>query len=237
MTARSLHEIATGKAGKAHRTGQPVRRNSKAVGSFEHRYWSRFDRTEFNARMRAAEMHDRQTKLAGKRNGDLGYVALEVYRELMRMVDWKTGRLEPAIDTLCDRLKRSRDAVVRALARLKGAGFLDWQRRVEPLENPDPFGPQVRQATNAYKLTLPKAAAELVRRLMRRPTEAQRAVAEERDRQARTTAALTEHETLERIAKAFAGGTSFEESLRSLGSSMDRMNASPSNGQNPALQG
>jgi hypothetical protein len=237
VTARSLHEIATGKASKGHRTGQPVRRNSKAVGSFEHRYWTRFDPKERNARMRAAEMHARSTKAAGKRNGELGHVALEIYRELMRMVCFKTGRLDPAIDTLRDRIKRSRSAVIEGLAQLQAAGFLDRQRRVEPVDNPDPFGPQVKQATNAYKLTLPKAAADLVRRLMRRPTEAQRAAAEERDREARTATALSEFETAELVAQAIAGGTSIGVHLRSLGATHDRMNASPPGGQNPALQG
>jgi hypothetical protein len=234
VTARSLHEIATG---KGHRTGQPVRRNSKAVGSFEHRYWSRFDPKERNARMRAAEMHARATKLPGKRNGELGHVALEVYRELMRIVCFKTGRLDPAIGTICDRINRSRDAVVRGLRELQNAGFLDRQRRVEPVENPDPFGPQVKQATNAYKLTLPKAAAELVRRIMRRPTEEQRRTAQERDLQARATAALDEHGSAEGAGHALAGGTSFAAALASLGALVDRSNASPPDGQDPALQG
>lgn len=234
MTARSLHEIATG---KVHRTGQPVRRNSKAVGTFEHRYWTRFDPKERNARMRAAEMHARSTKHAGKRNGELGHVALEVYRELMRMVCFKTGRLDPAIDTLRDRIKRSRSAVIEGLAQLQAAGFLDRQRRVEPVENPDPFGPQVKQATNAYKLTLPKAAAEMVRRLMRRPTEEQRRIAEERDRQARASASLDEHGTAEAAGGALAAGTSIAGIMASFGATLDRMNASPPNGQNPALQG
>ncbi len=234
MTARSLHKIATG---KGHRTGQPVRRNSKPVGSFEHRYWSRFDPKERNARMRAAEMHARATKQSGKRNGELGHVALEVYRELTRIVCFKTGRLEPAIDTICDRVHRSRDAVVRGLNQLQAAGFLDRQRRVESVGNPDPFGPQVKQATNAYKLTVPKAAAELVRRLMRRPTEEQRRVAKERDQQARAAAALDVHDSAEAAGQALGAGTSIAGVLASLGASLDRCNASPPGGQNPALQG
>ena len=187
--------------------------------------------------MRAAEMHARKTKVAGKRNGALGHVALDLYRELMRMVCFKTGRLDPAIATLMDRLNRSKDAVVRALAELEAEGFLERQRRFEPVENPEPFGPQVKQASNAYKLILPEAAAELVRRLMRRPSEAQRAVAEERDRQARTTAALASNTTAAGVARAVAGGSMLADVLASLGASIDRTNASPPSGQNPALQG
>lgn len=237
MNARSLHEIATGKAHKVHRTGAPVRRKSRMVGTCEHEVWRPFDRAEFNARMRAAEMHDRDNKEAGKRNGPLGHVALEVYRELMRRVCWKTGRLDPAIDTICGWVCRSRDAVVSALARLQAEGFLDWIRRVEPVENPEPDGPQVKQATNAYKLALPKAAADLVRRLMRRPTEAQRDAAVARDRQARAHAAATENETAVAIAAAMADPTTpLGRVLASAGLALDHRSASPPNGQNPALQ-
>ena len=237
MTARSLHEIATGKACKGQRTGQPVRRNSKAVGSFEHRYWTRFDPKERNARMRAIEMHAETTKQPGKRNGAVGHVGVRLYRELMRIVCFKTGRLDPAIDTLAKKISRSRSAVIEALAELEAEGFLERQRRVEPVENPDAFGPQVKQATNAYRLTLPKAAAEMVRRVMRRPTEAQRRTAEERDRQARTTAALDQHVSAEQVGHAIAAGTSLASVVASLGASFDRMNASSPGGQNPALQG
>jgi len=237
MTARSLHEIATGKTAKAHRTGQPVRRNSKKLGSFETRYWSRFDPAERNARMRAAEMHDRATKQKGMRNGALGHVALEVLREMMRIIDFKTGRLEPAIETICARIGRSKDAVTKAMARLKGEGFLDWTRRVEPIENPDPFGPQIRQATNAYVLTLPKAAADLVRRLLRRPTEVQRDAAHARDVQARAHVAASKHDTAEQVAEAIAADTPIGRALRSCGAALDRMNASQASGKNPTLQG
>ena len=238
MTARSLHEIASGKPSKAHRTGQPVRRNSYRVGDREHRFWTRFDRAEFNARMRAAEQHDREGKQPGKRNGPLGAIGLEVYRELMRMVCWRTGRLEPSIATLCRRLARSTDAVVSALARLKAAGFLDWIRRYEPVEDPDPFGPQVKQATNAYKLTLPEAAAEFVRRLLRRPTERQRDEAEVKAREQKATRAAEEHQDAADVAAAMADPASpLGAVLRSYGLAMDRQNAIPPSGENPALTG
>lgn len=238
MTARSLHEVATRTVRKVHRTGQPVRRNSYKVGARESRFWTPFDRREFNARMRAAEDHDRKNKQPGKRNGPIGHVGLEVYRELMRRIGWKDGRLEPSIATICGWLNRSVDAVTKALARLKAEGFLDWIRRFEPVENPDPFGPQVKQATNAYRLTLPKAAAEFVRRLMRKPTEAQRDAAELRDREARAHRAMTEHEQAEAVAAAMCDPTSLlGRSLRSFGAAFDAKNAILSGGENPALQG
>lgn len=91
--------------------------------------------------MRAAETFDRKHKIAGKRNGPFGAIGVDVLRELMRMIDFKTGRLEPAIATLATRLSRSRGAIVKALARLKDHGFLNWIRRFEPIEDPNAFGP------------------------------------------------------------------------------------------------
>lgn len=229
----------TGKRkGKPHVTRQPVRRNSYRAGEREHRHWRRFDRREFNARMRAAEQHDRENKQPGKRNGPIGAIGLEVYRELMRMVCWKTGRLEPSIETICKRTARSRDAVSSAMRRLKTEGFLNWIRRFEPVEDPDPFGPQVKQTTNAYWFELPAKAADLVRRLMKRPTTKQRDA--KRDDQVRdqATDACAEHQTAVAVATAIADpGSLLGKALRSAGLAWDRSNANPLSGENPALQG
>ena len=106
------------------------------------------------------------TRAKGQRSGRLGPIALEVLRELLRLIDYQTGRLDPSIATLCERLRRSRDAVVRALANLRGAGFLDWIRRYEPTDN-EGAGPQVQQTSNAYRLCLPAMAEKLLGRLWR----------------------------------------------------------------------
>ena len=105
----------------------------------------------------------------GKRSGPLGFVALEVLRDLLRLIDYRTGRLEPSIETLMGRLRRSRDAIVRALANLRTHGFLDWLRRWEPTGALN--GPKVKQATNAYRLVLPPAAARLLGFLASPPPE------------------------------------------------------------------
>ena len=65
--------------------------------------------------MKAAEYYERRSKQEGKRNGALGHIGLEVLRELYRIVDFRTGRLEFAIATICDRIRRSRTAVVAAV--------------------------------------------------------------------------------------------------------------------------
>lgn len=154
------------------RTGQPVRRHSYyADDPRAGTLWKRLAannrdaRRLIAARMKAAEWYDRHHKEPGERNGPLGHVGLEILRELYRIVDFKTGRLDPAIATICKRLRRSVDAVSRAMKRLKAHGFLDWVRRCEPIENSGP-GPQVRQITNAYGLGLPEVAAAWVKRIL-----------------------------------------------------------------------
>ena len=169
--AASIGELVGGVRLKTTRSFQPVRRESyyanderavsvwKPIASGNKKDAWRIIR----ARMRAAEAYDRSLKEAGKKNGPLGHVGLEVLAELHRLVDFKTGRLDPAISTICDRIKRSRPAVVAALARLKAHGFLDWIRPAEPTGT-EGSGPQVKQITNAYWLTLPDCAAQWLRR-------------------------------------------------------------------------
>lgn len=147
----------------ARRTGAPIRRHSRTAGRCEIGFWRPFDPRDVPRFMLAAERLERAGRAPGKRSGPLGPVGLEVLRELMRLIDYRTGRLEPSITRLMERLRRSRDAIVRALANLRAAGFLDWLRRWEPTGRDD--GPQVRQASNAYRLHLPEAARRLIGRL------------------------------------------------------------------------
>jgi hypothetical protein len=160
------------------RTFQPVRRNSYYANDRRSvALWrpiapnSREARRIVGARMKAAEFYDRRHKEAGKKNGPLGHVGLEVLRELYRLVDFKTGRLEPAIATICEAIKRSKQAVVDALKRLKEHGFLDWVRRAEPIDDAEGAGPRIRQISNAYGFSLPKfAAAWVAKKLGNGPT-------------------------------------------------------------------
>jgi len=165
MTARSFGEIVGGVTSKAARTFQPVRRNSYNVGEREDRFYRPVPKSEVGPRMRAAEAYNREYKEAGKRNGPLGHIGLEVLRQLYRMRCPRTGRLDPAIDTIATKIARARSAVIEALKALKLHGFLDWIRRTEPTEN-DGRGPQVRQVSNAYRLDLPAKARALVARIM-----------------------------------------------------------------------
>ncbi|WP_267382630.1 replication protein A [Sphingomonas sp. GC_Shp_6] len=163
-----------------------MRRNSRNAGGAELALWRKhnmFPKTEHNARMRAAEEFEHETKLPGRRNGALGAIGLKVYRYLMRLRGKKSGRLDPTIRWIADQVHHSRSAVAAALKRLKEHGFLDWIRRCQPVEGAQPDEQQTEQIANAYVLPLPASAAERVRRMLRRPSEFVRAVAERLARQ------------------------------------------------------
>jgi len=180
VSARSLHQVAGGKPAR-ERSGQPVRRHSHNAGGAEVALWrthNMFPKSEHNARMRALEEFERETKLAGKRNGAIGGIGLQVYRYLLRLRGKKTGRLDPTVRWIADAIGRSRSAVHAALTRLKEHGFLDWIRRCQPIENAEPDEQQTEQIANAYILHTPATAKERVRRMLRKPSEFVRAVAD-----------------------------------------------------------
>lgn len=244
MTARAIGDVLNGTPGpKVRRTFQPVRRDSRHAGEREHRMWQPQGATKAEARrihgavMKAAEFYDRHNKPPGRWNGPLGAIGLEVLRELQRIVDFKTGRLEPAIATICERIRRSRAAVVRALARLKAHGFLDWVRRTEPVDNAG-AGPQVRQITNAYGLDisrLPRSAAAWVRKILGKGPPPDCEVARrEQDRTA--TDAMLDTVRLEEAARFHAGDGALGDALAGLGRSLESSASSPK-GQNPDHRG
>ena len=131
--AAQLHDqLAPAGTKKIRRTDQPVRRNSFHIGEREREVWRPIaDGTSRGAR-----------RWIGAMMQALGHVGLEVLRELLRLVDYKTGALFPAIETIARNIKRSRAAVVAALRRLKDNGFLTWIRRAEPTDNVGGYGPR-----------------------------------------------------------------------------------------------
>ncbi len=147
----------------AARCPTPVRRRSFFKGRSEGRIWQATTRKDVQAILKAAEKYNeaglREKK--GERSGPLGSIALDVLRYFVNLIDFRTGRLEPSITTIMDRLGRSRDTIVRALKNLRAHGFLDWLRRYEPTGN-EGRGPQVQQASNAYRLSLPEKARQLL---------------------------------------------------------------------------
>jgi hypothetical protein len=140
---------------------QPVRRHSRLVGHCEGAFWSKTDRATVRRILLAARRYELAQRAPGRRNGPLGHVALEVLELLANLVAYRTGRLEPSLDTIARKVRRARSAVVEALAALRTHGFLDWLRRFEPTGH-EGRGPQVRQVSNAYRLALPPRAARLL---------------------------------------------------------------------------
>jgi hypothetical protein len=132
-------------------------------------FWRPIPRRETQRILFAAKRFDRINRPFGSRTGALGHVALEVLELLANLVSYRTGQLDPSIDTIMRLCHRSRDAVVRALAALRQHGFLDWLRRYVPAEGAGARGPQVQQTSNAYRLFLPARAAALVGRWLAPP--------------------------------------------------------------------
>lgn len=173
---QTVFEALGGAVGRrpGRETGQQVHRYSKTAAGREGRFWQPFNPKNVARFLQAAEKYDRLKRLAhrrernGRENGAIGHVGMEVLRELLRLIDYKTGRLDPAIATLAQRIGRSIAAVADALKRLKEHGFLDWLRRYVPTGNAGLRGPQVRQTSNAYRLMLP---AEVLRGMTAPPPQ------------------------------------------------------------------
>jgi hypothetical protein len=159
---------ASGARASAPLAPAPVRRNSHARGRAEGRVWRPTNRQETQKILLAAKRYELAERRRGERNGPLGAIALEVLEYFVNLVDFRTGRLEPSLDTIMRKVRRSRDAVVRALKALRAHGFLDWLRRYEPTGH-EGRGPQVRQVSNAYRLSLPQRALRLLGRLAKTP--------------------------------------------------------------------
>ena len=137
----------------------PVRRGSRLVGR-EGTFWRPVKRKDARRIVLAAKVYERAGRGRGQRSGPLGPIAVEVIELLANIVSARTGQLDPSIETMKRKLNRSRDAIVRALAALRRHGFIDWLRRYVPTGNET--GPQVRQASNAYRLALPERALRLL---------------------------------------------------------------------------
>ena len=153
----------------AERCPTPVRRHSHFRGRSEAGIWRPTTRKDVQAILKAAEIYNEAgLHEKGERSGPLGSVALDVLRLFVNLIDFRTGRLEPSITTIMDRLGRSRDTIVRALKNLRAHGFIDWLRRYEPTRN-EGRGPQVQQVSNAYRLSLPEKARQFLGRFGKAP--------------------------------------------------------------------
>lgn len=205
----------------AERCPTPVRRHSHIRGRSEGRIWLPTTRKDVQAILKAAEIYNEAgLHEKGERSGPLGSVALDVLRLFVNLIDFRTGRLEPSITTIMDRLGRSRDTIVRALKNLRAHGFIDWLRRYEPTGN-EGRGPQVQQTSNAYRLSLPEKARQFLGRFSKAPplpddhSAAQEARAAEVD-------AYKKALPLDELALSEAGDTALGRALAALGKAIQK---------------
>lgn len=98
----------------------------------------------------AARRFERQTRSYGRQDGALGRNGLAILHALLfDFLNFRTGRLDPAISTIARAANISESSVKRGLARLKASGVLTWVRRcIEVVADDGRF--QLRQQSNAY---------------------------------------------------------------------------------------
>jgi hypothetical protein len=245
VTARSTGELLAGlEPAKRTRSFQPVRRNSYyASDRRSTSLWrpiapnSREARRLIAARLKAAEHYNESNKQPGERQGPLGDVGIRLLREMYRIVDFKTGRLDPAIDTLCRRINRARATVVKYLAKLKDHGFLDWVRRSEPIDDADGAGPRVRQITNAYGFSLPASASTWVRKVLGSGPMPDCELARREADRAEVEAMLGTVSNDEFIDFTFGDtNTQLAEIFKRMGLTLSKNSASSNNGQKPVSE-
>ena len=91
--------------------------------------------------------------------------AKAVLEALFGVMDGKTGRCDPCLDTIAKRSGLSRRTVVRVLHTLREARIIDWVRRTVKTGNAKGAGPQRQQTSNAYFIDMLKLPAEIARTL------------------------------------------------------------------------
>jgi len=146
------------------------RESSRLRGTFERSFWRSVTKHEARKIAAACEAFEDATKRYGKREGALGATAVRVAKYLANMAHACRGRVDPSFAEICRKVKRSRAAVARAIRNLVHHGFLERVRRVERTSRVG-AGPQLRQTSNAYRVSLPAKAAGLIERFFPLPAD------------------------------------------------------------------
>lgn len=137
------------------------------------------DRNERARILFAAEALERRTKRAGRRNGLLGYVGLQVLRCLMfGFLNARNGLCCPSYGAIMDRTGLCKSSVAAGLARLERCGVLKIVRRlvrqrverVSPLTGLCEAYVGTTQTSSLYSLHRPGAWAEHLTLPPARPT-------------------------------------------------------------------
>ncbi len=150
---------------RPHRTGAPVRRDSRERGTFEAGWYHPLDFMAGVKLTKIARDYDGEHKKPGARQGPLGS-ACQVLAVLIDMVDKRTGQLDPTIATIMAKSHRCRQTVQESLTKLCEHGFLERQRRCIRTRGE---GPRFKQTSNAYRITCPPALRSRLGRHGTRP--------------------------------------------------------------------
>lgn len=179
-TARQIQQLVRGAgaqlAGKKRGPDRRVRRSSLDVDDRRARaVWhsinggSRAGGLRWrDAVMKTAEEYDLVGKQTG-RWGPLGPHTLRVLKELLQLVDFASGRLDPSYDCLASRTGFAKSTIASALRKLQAHRFLDWVRRTRVVDGE--AGPERKQTSNAYFFSfggLPKRVLQRFRDLLGR---------------------------------------------------------------------
>ncbi|MFC4256660.1 helix-turn-helix domain-containing protein [Altererythrobacter xixiisoli] len=91
--------------------------------------------------------------------------ARAVLEALFSVMDGKSGRCDPCLDTIAKRSRLSRRTVVRQLEALRRQKIVDWVRRTVKTGNAKGEGPQRQQTSNSYFIDLAGLPIEILRTL------------------------------------------------------------------------
>ncbi|AEH63654.1 helix-turn-helix domain-containing protein [Zymomonas mobilis] len=133
----------------------PVHRNSYEVGEREHLVWKAINKDHIGAYLEAVDQYSIKTRALSDK-------AVRLLKMLFRMADFRTGRLEPTLETISEKVGFARATVVRLLRQLKEQGFLRWIRRSIRIKKED-ARPQRRQTSNAYGFLSPASWPEIAK--------------------------------------------------------------------------
>lgn len=135
---------------------------SRPYGHCERNVFRQISREKRDRILQAARKYDRSlTREEGQRKGPLGLIALEIY-EWFVCVNVHSSRLDPSIDYLSKKFRHARSTIVIALKALRDHGFIKWIRRFKLARTAGQKGPQIEQASNAYRVELPPGAEKLL---------------------------------------------------------------------------
>ncbi|WP_313003814.1 hypothetical protein [Brevundimonas sp.] len=150
------------------RPGPPsIRAGSKHASQVRHLRYSREEGVRFIA---ALERYAETLRKPGQRTGAAGTIsfgAVRLAQVLMRLAVKYNGRVEPSVAWLAKQLNVACKSIHAWKGQLADHGFLRWERRYIHVGLPRQRGPQLKQTSNAYRLSLPKKAAELITHIWR----------------------------------------------------------------------